>query len=240
MAGHSKWSNIKHRKGAQDAKRGKIFQKLSKEISVAAQRGPDVDSNPALRLAVSKAKSASMPKTNIEKAIAKGSGSQKDGETFIETMYAGTVSKGVQILVICLTDNLNRLTSNIKSYFNRANGNLGKQNAVPFVFDQKGLIEIDRKLIDQEKIEAYAIEAGAEDIQVEDEYYSITTAPSDFLDVLDSIKQSNGFEEFLSAEISYIPNTYVELDEEDNEKVLNFIEKLEDDDDIQTVYHNLG
>ncbi|PAF55266.1 YebC/PmpR family DNA-binding transcriptional regulator [Mycoplasmopsis agassizii] len=240
MAGHSKWANIKHRKGAQDAKRGKIFQKLSKEISVAATRGADINSNPALRLAVSKARSASMPKSNIEKAIAKGSGSGKDAVQYTELTYSGTVSKGVQILVVCLTDNLNRLTANIGSMFRRANGALGKQNSIPYVFERKGLIEIDSSLITEDDITMIALDAGASDIVVEDKYYSITCEPEDFVEVLDKIRSATNFEEFLSAEISYIANSTVDLDEEEAQKVLDFIERLESDDDVQNVYHNLG
>ncbi|CAC13797.1 conserved hypothetical protein [Mycoplasmopsis pulmonis] len=241
MAGHSKWANIKHRKGAQDAARAKIFQKFAKEIYVAAVAGgPDVDSNPALRLAVNKAKSKSMPKVNIEKAIAKASGNSKSSSTYSEYIYSGTVSKGVQILVICLSDNFNRLSSNIKSYFNKAGGQLSKQGSIPYVYQQKGLIEIDKKLISEDKITEIALEAGAEDIQAEDNYYSITCEPSSFNQVSEFIEKATGFSEFLTREVSYIASDYVELDDESSEKVMAFIEKLENDEDVQAVYHNLG
>ncbi|UUD37121.1 UPF0082 protein MCRO_0552 [Mycoplasmopsis californica] len=240
MAGHSKWANIQHRKGAQDAKRGVAFQKLSKEIYVAAAHGgTDPNMNPALRLAISKAKSQSMPKANIEKAIQKAAGGNNDGANFVEYLYSGVVSGGVTILISCLSDNFNRLSSNMKAYFNKQNGTIGKVGTMPYVFDQKGLIQISDKLVNEDALTEFAIENGAEEIENEEGIISITCAPSDFQKLSESIEKEFKIEKFEHSAVTYVPNSYVELDEERTQKILASIEKLEDDEDVQEVFHNI-
>ncbi|MGZ9428852.1 YebC/PmpR family DNA-binding transcriptional regulator [Mycoplasma sp. 1012] len=239
MAGHSKWANIKHRKGAQDAIRGKIFAKFSKEIMVAAAKGGgDIDTNPALRLVVSKARAKSMPKANIEKAIAKATGASKEGIDFKEVIYSGTLAGGVTFLVICLTDNMNRITANIQALFKKAGGQVGKQGSIPYVFDQKGVLEIEKNLANEEELMLFALENGAEDFKSENEYYEIYCEPSNFLSLKTALDKQYNFE-YKTAEVTYIPNQEVQLDEEKTKKLLEHIEKFEDDDDIQEVFHNM-
>lgn len=241
MAGHSKWANIQHRKGAQDAKRGVVFQKLSKEIYVAAARGGvDPNTNPALRLAISKAKAQSMPKSNIEKAIQKANGNNNDGANFNEYIYWGTLSGGAVILISCLTDNFNRLSSNIKAYFNKYNGSIGKSGSLPYVFDQRGLLQFVRNDLDFDEVTLVAIENDALDIEIDDDQtITITCEPSAFNNLSQSIESTFNIEKFETSEVTYIPNTYVSLDEEKVQKILNSIEILEDDEDIQSVFHNI-
>ncbi|MBN3534681.1 YebC/PmpR family DNA-binding transcriptional regulator [Mycoplasma procyoni] len=239
MAGHSKWANIKHRKGAQDAIRGKIFAKFSKEIMVAAAKGGgDIETNPALRLVVSKARAKSMPKANIEKAIAKATGASREGVDFKEIIYSGTLAGGVTFLVICLSDNMNRVTSNIQALFRKAGGQVGKQGAIPYVFDQKGVLEIEKNLANEEELMMFALEAGASDFVSENEYYEIYTEPGDFLKVKAELDKQYNFE-YKTAEVTYIPNQEVALDEEKTKKLLEHIEKFEDDEDVQEVFHNM-
>lgn len=239
MAGHSKWANIKHRKGAQDAIRGKIFAKFSKEIMVAAARGGgDLDTNAALRLVVSKARAKSMPKANIEKAIAKATGSSKEGIDFKEIIFSGSLSGGAQVLVITLTDNINRVTANIQAYFKKAGGTTGKQGVIPYVFDQKGIIEIKKDLIDEETLMIYSLENGAEDFVSTNELYEIYVKPTDFSNFKEKIDKEFNLE-YETAEVTYIPNSEVVLTKEKTEVILNHIEKMEDDEDIQEVFHNI-
>ncbi|MGZ9432545.1 YebC/PmpR family DNA-binding transcriptional regulator [Mycoplasma sp. 613B] len=239
MAGHSKWANIKHRKGAQDAIRGKIFAKFSKEIMVAAAKGGgEIDTNPALRLVVSKARAKSMPKANIEKAIAKATGASKEGIDFKEVIYSGTLAGGVTFLVICLTDNMNRITANIQALFKKAGGQVGKQGSIPYVFDQKGVLEIEKNLANEEELMLFSLENGAEDFKSENEYYEIYCEPSKFLSLKTALDKQYNFE-YKTAEVTYIPNQEVQLDEEKTKKLLEHIEKFEDDDDIQEVFHNM-
>lgn len=240
MSGHSKWANIQHRKGAQDAKRGVIFQKLSKEIYVAAALGgPDPAMNPSLRLAVSKAKAQSMPKSNIEKAIAKASGKNSDASNFKEYIYWGTLSGGAVVLIKCLTDNFNRLSSNVKAYFNKHGGTLGK-SGLPYVFDNKGLIELKKGLVDEDELMMFAIENGADNIDTDDdEIISITCEPSVFQSLSESIEKEFNIEKFENSSVTYIPNLYVELDEEKATKIQNSLDILEEDEDIQEVFHNI-
>ncbi|MDJ1645527.1 YebC/PmpR family DNA-binding transcriptional regulator [Mycoplasma sp. M5725] len=239
MAGHSKWANIQHRKGAQDAKRGVLFQKLSKEIYVAATKGTDPSMNPALRLAVSKAKAQSMPKSNIEKAISKAAGVGGNGSGYTEYLYSGTLSGGATILISCLTDNFNRLSSILKAYFNKQNGQMGKAGAIPYVFDQKGLIIFDVKNYTEDEITLVAIENGAEDIEFEENMVTITSAPSDLSQLSEALEKEFNIEKFERSEVTYLPNSKVELDEEKTQKILNSIDALEEEEDIQEVYHNL-
>ncbi|MGY6172014.1 YebC/PmpR family DNA-binding transcriptional regulator [Candidatus Mycoplasma pogonae] len=241
MAGHSKWANIKHRKGAQDAIRGKMFAKFSKEIMVAAARGGgDIDTNPALRLAVSKARAKSMPKANIEKAIAKATGSSKDGNDFKEIIYSGTLSGGIQVLLLCLTDNVNRVSANIQSYFRKAGGSIGKQGAIPYIFQQRGIIEIKKDLVDEETLMLFALDNGADDFVSEDaEVYEIYTSPSKFMQLKEALDQEFNLE-YETAEVTYIPDSEVELSSEQAEKLMAHIEKMEDDEDVQEVWHNIS
>ncbi|WP_027334065.1 YebC/PmpR family DNA-binding transcriptional regulator [Mycoplasma elephantis] len=240
MAGHSKWANIQHRKGAQDAKRGVAFQKLSKEIFVAASHGgTDPNMNPSLRLAISKAKAQSMPKANIEKAIQKAAGNNGDGDNFVEYLYSGVISGGATILITCLSDNFNRVSSNMKAFFNKQNGSIGKVGTIPYVFDQKGLIQINDKLVNEDALTEFAIENNAEEIENEDHIISITCAPSDFQKLSEGIEKEFKIEKFEHSAVTYVPNSYVQLDEEKTQKILTAIEKLEDDEDVQEVFHNL-
>ncbi|WP_330463582.1 YebC/PmpR family DNA-binding transcriptional regulator [Metamycoplasma gateae] len=239
MSGHSKWATTKHHKAAMDSKRAKMFQKFSKEIIVAATiGGPDPDSNPALKLAIAKAKAKSMPKANIEKAISKVSGGSKEGANFQGYLYSGTAFGGINFVVSCLTDNFNRLASNIKHYFNKYNGQLGKQGVVPYVFDQKGLIEFSKDLVSEDEVMMTALDSGAEDFRVEDDLYVITTNPSDFQKVKQSLDESFSIENYATAEVTYIVNSDVEVDAEKAEQIEKFVDLLEDDEDIQEVWHN--
>ncbi|MGV2393621.1 UNVERIFIED_CONTAM: YebC/PmpR family DNA-binding transcriptional regulator [Campylobacter lari] len=239
MAGHSHAANIMHRKGAQDAARGKIFQKLSKEIFVAAKAGGDPEMNPALKLAIAKAKAKNMPKDNIERAIDKALGNTKDGLSFTESLYNATISGGATFLVVTLSDNINRTTSNIQAYFNRQNAKLGKTGTVPFQFDHKGVLEISKSLTDEDSLTLVAIENGAEDIETTDESFIITTSPENFSNCKSAIEENLNIAEFMQCEVTYIPNSMVEFDGEKAEKVKEFIAKLEDDDDVQEVFHNI-
>ncbi|WLP85315.1 YebC/PmpR family DNA-binding transcriptional regulator [Mycoplasma seminis] len=238
MAGHSHAANIMHRKGAQDAARGKVFQKLSKEIYVAAQKGPDPETNPALKLAIAKAKSKNMPKDNIERAIKKAAG-DKNSSAFVETVFNATVSGGATFIVVTLSDNLNRVKSNIQAYFNKQNATLGKTGQIPFAFDKKGIIEISKQYVTEDDLMLAALENGADDVENAEESFVITTAPENFSDLKNAIESTLGVVEFIQCEVTYLPNMYVEYDEEKEQKLLDFVEKLKDDDDVQEVYHNI-
>ncbi|WP_036451835.1 YebC/PmpR family DNA-binding transcriptional regulator [Mycoplasma buteonis] len=238
MAGHSHAANIMHRKGAQDAARGKVFQKLSKEIYVAAQKGTDPETNPALKLAISKAKSKNMPKDNIERAIAKAKG-DKNGSSFIETIFNATVTGGASFIVVTLSDNINRVTSNVQSYFRKQNATLGKTNQIPFAFDKMGIIEIEKDLVSEDDLMMVALENGAENIETEEESFVVLSLPENFSGLKSAIESNLGIDNFIQCEVTYIPNMYVEYDQEKENKLLEFAEKLKDDDDIQDVYHNI-
>ncbi|WP_427339064.1 YebC/PmpR family DNA-binding transcriptional regulator [Caloranaerobacter sp. DY30410] len=238
MAGHSKWANIKHRKGKQDAKRAKIFTKLTRAIIVAAREGgADPEYNTALKNAIEKAKAANMPNDNIERAIKKGAG-ELDGVNYEEITYEGYGPGGIAVLVEVLTDNRNRTASDIRHYFSKFGGNLGSTGCVSFMFDRKGILIIEKEDgIDEEELMMQAIEAGAEDFITEEEYFEITTSPEDFASVRDSLKQA-GYT-FTTAEISFIPQNTTKLtDEEDIKNMTKLIDALEDNDDVQNVYHN--
>ncbi|WXA52428.1 YebC/PmpR family DNA-binding transcriptional regulator [Mycoplasmopsis cynos] len=238
MAGHSHSANIAHRKGAQDAARGKIFQKLSKEIFVAASLGPDPDMNPALKLAISKAKSKNMPKENIERAIAKAKGT-KSSDSFTELVFNATISGGATFIVVTLSDNVNRVKSNIQAYFNKQNASLGKTGQIPFVFDKKGIIEISKNETTEDDLMMIALESGADDIQTLDDSFIIFCKPENFSELKNALETNLKIENFIQCEVTYIPNMYVEYDEEKRNKLLEFAEKLKDDDDVQDVYHNI-
>ena len=241
MAGHSKWANIKHRKGAQDAARAKLFAKFAKEIMVAAAKGgPDLGSNASLRLAVSKAKAKSMPKDKIENAIAKGSGTGKNSsDSFKEIIYSGNLKGGISLLVICLSDNYNRVSSDIQHLFSKANGTIGKQGSIPFNFERKGVLELLVSKDKIEELEMIIMESGAEDYEVDDEgYVTIYTNPSDF----DSVKtkiEASGYTDFETAEVTFIAQDKIKLNKEDAEQFVATLERFEDNDDVQDVYHNV-
>lgn len=237
MAGHSKWANIKRRKGAQDAKRGKIFTKLIKEITVAARvGGADPEGNPRLRLAIQNAKGVNMPKDNIERAISKGAGA--DSEDYIETTYEGYASHGVAVFVETTTDNLNRTVSSVRSIFSKYGGSLGTNGSLEFIFDRKGVFSIPLpEGFDLDELTLELIDAGAEDIENADGYLHITCAMEDFGSLQRKLESLNIEAE--NAELQRVPNTTVELDNEALSTVMKLIDTLEDDDDVQKVYHNI-
>jgi len=239
MAGHSKWHNIQHRKGAQDAKRGKIFMRHAKFIYTAAKEGGgDPDMNAALRSAIEKAKSDNMPNDNIERAIKKATGTL-DGANFEEFSYEGYGPGGTAVIVQVLTDNRNRTASEVRHAFSKHGGNLGETGCVGFLFQRKGYIVIlnDKNSIDEDELTLEAIEAGAEDIEVSDEVFEIFTLSEDFEAVKSHLKQ-NGYE-IEESEVSLFPETYNELEEEQLEKVTQLIDMLEDIEDVQDVFHNV-
>jgi YebC/PmpR family DNA-binding regulatory protein len=238
MAGHSKWANIQHRKGAQDAKRAKIFTRYIREITVAARLGGgDIDANPRLRAAVAAAKSVNMPKDNIERAIARGAGGG-EGSNIEEVRYEGYGQGGVAILVDCMTDNRNRTVSAVRAAFSKGGGNMGESGCVSWMFHQKGLFVFDRNETDEETVMEVALEAGAEDVRdkPDEGVVEVTCAPSDFAAVQEAFEQA-GLKPQV-AEVSWIPETTVHVEGENAEKLLKLIERLEDLDDVQHVYAN--
>ncbi|MGI6703482.1 MAG: YebC/PmpR family DNA-binding transcriptional regulator [Clostridia bacterium] len=238
MAGHSKWANIQHRKGRQDAKKGQIFTKLGRVISVAAKEGgSDPTTNPALRDAISKAKAQNMPNDTIERAIKRGAGELGDAD-YQQVVYEGYGPGGVAVIVDALTENRNRTAGDVRHAFDKNGGNLGTTGCVSYLFEKKGQIIIARTdEIDDEQVMMVAIEAGAEDVEIEEEGYEIITLPEDFGKVLEVV-QNSGLEP-LAAEVAMIPNTTVTLTNGDDIKFMNrLIDMLEDNDDIQNVYNN--
>ncbi|MDC7225974.1 MAG: YebC/PmpR family DNA-binding transcriptional regulator [Spirochaetales bacterium] len=237
MSGHSKWHTIKHKKGAADAKRGKIFTKIIKEITVAARMGGgDIEANPRLRTIVLKAKDANMPKDNIERAIKKGTG-DLEGVSYTEGMYEGYGLGGVAILVETLTDNKNRTAADVRSIFTKAGGNLGESGSVSYMFNRKGVITLSTETCDEDAVFNAALEAGAEDVVTEDGIIEVMTDPQDFESVRDALEEG-GFKREM-AEVSMIADQMITLDDEKTRKVLKLIEKLEDNDDVQNVYSNM-
>lgn len=237
MAGHSKWANIKHRKASQDAKRGKIFTKIAVELTVAAKLGgDDPDSNPRLRQAMVKARSASMPKDNIDRAIKKGLGGQ-DGQDYTEKTYEGYGPSGVAFVVECLTDNINRTVSEVRHCFTKFGGNLGTDGSVNWMFHKKGLIIFEKsKIVDQEKLFELAIENGAEDVKDEGDIFEITCEVSNFLPLKEAL-DSLGVEADV-AEVTRIPENHTLVDADKFESIIKMVDKLEDNDDVQNVYQN--
>lgn len=237
MAGHSKWANIKHRKGAQDAKRGKIFTKLIKEITVAAKEGgPDPDGNPRLRLAVQNAKGQNMPKDNIERAIKKGSGS--DAVDYLELTYEGYGPNGVAVFVECATDNQNRTVSNVRSLFTKNGGSLGTNGSVDYMFERKGIFLIKAQAsVDEDELTLELIDGGAEEVAFEEGYINVSCAMEDFGNMQKKVEELGLEPE--SAELQRIPTTTVALNDDAFQKVMKLIDALEDDDDVQKVYHNV-
>ncbi|SNB46324.1 YebC/PmpR family DNA-binding transcriptional regulator [Geobacter sp. DSM 9736] len=235
MSGHNKWSTIKHKKGAADAKRGKIFTKLIKEITVAAKLGGgDPDGNPRLRAAIDKAKAENMPKDNIERAIKKGTG-ELEGVSYEEITYEGYGPGGVAVLVEVMTDNRNRTVSEVRSIFTKMNGNMGETGCVSWMFDKKGLI-IFSKQTDFDKLFEAALEAGAEDVSDQEEQIEVLTDPSNFMEVREALTKA-GFA-IESAEVTMIPQTMIKLEGKPAETMLKLMERLEDNDDVQNVYAN--
>ena len=235
MAGHSKWANIQHRKGRQDKKRGKLFSKLIREVTVAAKLGNDLSANPRLRAAIDKAKSQSMPKENIDRAILRGSG-EEDGFNFEEVTYEGYGPAGVAVLIEAVTDNKNRTTPEIRHAFSKNGGNIGDTGCVAWMFDQKGLIVVNKEGQDEDEIMMMALEAGAEDIQDEGDTFDVFTSPSEFESVRSQLTES-GIEP-LRAEISRIPQSTVAIEGQKAEQLLRLLEVLEEHDDVQNVYAN--
>ena len=237
MSGHSKWATIHRKKGLLDAARGKVFQKLAKEIMVAAKSGsPDPTQNAALRLAVDKAKAQNMPKDNIQKAIEKATGTT-DGANYENVRYEGYGPNGVAFMVDCLTDNRNRTASQVRSSFTKAGGNLGTDGSVSYMFERRGSIVIPSEY-DEDTMMMTALDAGALDFEKEENTYVITTTQDTFMTVKEALEQAD-VKEFLECELTYIPNMEVELDEEGQEKVHNLVDTLEELDDVQDVYYNL-
>ena len=235
MSGHSKWHNTQGRKNAQDAKRGKVFQKLSREIYMAAKAGgPDPSMNPALRLVVDKAKAANMPNDNVERAIKKAT-SAVDETNYDEITYEGYGPGGVGILVHALTDNRNRTATNVRVAFTRNGGSLGETGSVSYLFDRKGYIVIERDglAVDEETMFEDVLEAGAEDLQTSPEVFEIYTAPEDFAAVRDELEKEFTLAQ---AELTMIPQTTIDLNEEQREQLERLVDKLEDDDDVSEVF----
>jgi len=237
MSGHSKWATIHRKKGLLDAARGKVFQKLAKEIMVAAKGGsPDPSQNAALRLAVDKAKAQNMPKDNIQKAIEKATGGA-DGANYENVRYEGYGHGGVAFMVDCLTDNRNRTASMVRSSFTKAGGNLGTDGSVSYMFERRGSIVIPADY-DEDTMMMTALDAGALDFEKVENTYVISTDQSSFTAVRDALEAAD-VKEFLECELTYVPNMEVELDEEGVEKVMKLVDTLEDLDDVQDVYYNL-
>jgi len=235
MAGHSKWANIQHRKGRQDKLRSKLFSKLSKEITVAAKMGdPDPDKNPRLRLAVKEAKSQSVPKDVIERAIKKSQGG--DAESYDEIRYEGYGPGGIAVIVEAMTDNRNRTASTVRSTFSKHGGNLGETGSVSFMFDRKGEVLYPADAGDEDTIMMAALEAGAEDVESSEDGHAIYCADTDLAAVSDALESELGEAE--STKLVWKPQTTTELDLEGAQKVMRLIEVLEDDDDIQRVTAN--
>lgn len=237
MSGHSKWSTIKRKKGAEDAKRGKIFTRVAREITVAAREGGgDPGTNASLRLAIDKARTANMPKDNIERAIKRGTGELEGGQ-LEEVCYEGYAPHGVALLVKCLTDNRNRTLSEVRRIFNRSGGNLAEAGAVAWMFDTKGYLTVARDDLDPDEVFMMAIDAGAEDIEVSDEFVEVYTLPTDLHAVREGLIGSGLTVE--EAELSQVPKTLMTLGEKETLQIMNMIENLEDLDDVQQVYSNL-
>jgi YebC/PmpR family DNA-binding regulatory protein len=237
MSGHSKWANIKHRKGAADARRGKIFTRLIKEITVAARMGGgDIDGNARLRSAVAVAKTENMPKDNITRAIKKGTG-ELEGEIYDEILYEGYGPGGVAVLVECMTDNRNRTVADIRHYFAKSNGNLGESGCVAWMFDKKGLVIVEKSTISEEELMGIALESGAEDVVEEESEFQVLTAPEDFDEVREAMEKAGVA--ISSAEVSMVPKNTVDVTEENVAKsLMKLLENLEDHDDVQKVHAN--
>ena len=236
MAGHSKWAGIKHKKAIVDARRGKLFTKLARAITVAAKEGGgDIEGNPALALAVQKARDASMPKDNIERAIAKGTGEGADAEALEAVTYEGYGPGGVAILVEATTDNRNRTGSEVRHAFTKQNGNLGEPGSVAYLFDKKGVVVVDAERYSEDDLMA-AIDAGAEDIAMDDDVFEVLTEPGQLTEVRAALDAAGV--EIENAEVAQRPKTLVPLDEDGAVKLMRLIDALEDQDDVDAVHAN--
>ena len=236
MSGHSKWSSIKHKKAATDAKRGKIFTKLIKEITVAARMGGgDMEANPRLRTAVQAAKAENMPKDNIERAIKKGTG-ELEGVSYEEISYEGYGPGGAAVLVESLTDNKNRTVADIRSIFGKNGGNLGENGCVAWMFDKKGYIVVERSAVDEDTLMETALEAGAEDIREDDSNYEVITEPAEFEAIKEAIDTASIA--YIDAEVTMLPQNTTNLTGKEAEQMVRLMEMLDDCDDVQKVYTN--
>lgn len=240
MAGHSKWANIKRRKGAQDAKRAKIFTRILKEIAIAVKEGggPDPDTNPRLRLAIANAKGVNMPKDNINRAIKKAS--DKDSESYQEVTYEGYGPAGIALFVEATTDNINRTVANVRAIFNKYGGSLGTNGSLEFIFDRKGVFTIPTSALegkDMDEFEMELIDGGAEDVEKDEDFVVVYTSFEDFGSMQKKLEEMQIEPE--SQELQRIPKSTTKLDLEEGKKVLNIIEKFEEDDDVNTVFHNM-
>lgn len=239
MAGHSKWANRKHRKGRQDALRGKIFSKLAREITVAAKEGgPDPSSNARLRLAIEKAKAASMPADNIERAIQRSTGSQS-GEDYEELVYEGYGPAGTAVLLEIMTDNRNRTAAEIRHLFSRNGGSLGETGCVAWMFKRKGLLVVDRSKhdIDEEELLLLAAEAGAEDVKAAEEAFEIYTSVDDLEQVRETLEKDHAIQ-FADVEVTMLPSSEIDVQGKEAEQLVRLIDALEEHDDVQNVFHN--
>ena len=236
MSGHSKWSSIKHKKGITDARRGKIFTKLIKEITVAARMGGgDINSNPRLRTAVQAAKNENMPKDNIERAVKKGTG-ELEGVFYEESIYEGYGPGGAAVYIESVTDNKNRAVADIRHILNKAGGNLGSNGCVAWMFEKKGYIVVEDQSVDEDALMEVAIDAGAEDVREDNGNYEIITAPKEFEAVKTAV--DNASIQYIVAEITMLPQSTVNLQGKEAEQMLNLMETLEDCEDVQKVYTN--
>ncbi len=236
MSGHSKWSTIKRKKGANDAQRAKIFTKIAREIVVAVKAGgPDPENNSSLKDAIAKGRANNMPNDNIQRTIKKAAG-DTDTDNYENITYEGYGPNGVAVIVEALTDNRNRTAADVRHAFDKFGGNMGQTGCVSFMFDRKGMIIIEKDIVDEDTITMDALESGAEDISVEEDCYEITTDPADFHAVRDALESKY---ELSSAEITMVPQTMVTLTDEDQiTKMQRMIDTLEDSDDVQDIYHN--
>ena len=237
MSGHSKWSTIKRKKGAIDAERSKIFQKLAKEIYVAAKSGdPDPTNNASLRMVIEKAKGENMPKNNIQSAIDKAKSKGAD-ENYEAVRYEGYGPGGIAIMIDCLTDNRNRTASFVRSTLTKRGGNLGTDGSVSYLFKRRGVLILDKEY-DEDKLTEDALELDIEDLVSEEDSYVIYTKPENFISVKETL-ENMGYTNFIMSEVSFVPDNYIALDDELSERAQSLIESLEDLDDVQNVYHNL-
>ena len=237
MSGHSKWSTIKRKKGAIDSERSKVFQKLAKELYVAAKSGdPNPDNNPSLRMVIEKAKAENMPKANIESAINKAK-NRGEGENYESIIYEGYGPYGIAIMIDCLTDNKNRTAGFVRSTLTKRGGNLGTDGSVSYLFERKGVIVLEN-IYDEDKIMEDVLNLDILDFATDDDSYVIYTDPNRFIEIKDELV-SMGYDKFLVSEVTFIANNYIILDDESSEKVCSLIDALNDLDDVQAVYHNL-
>ena len=238
MSGHSKWNNIKRKKEKTDGAKAKVFTKIGRELAVAVKQGggPDPASNSTLKALIAKAKAANMPNDNIERCIKKAAG-EGEGDNYESIVYEGYGPCGIAVIVEALTDNRNRTAGDVRHYFDKFGGNLGTTGCVSFMFQEKGVLVVEKEDLDEDKVMEDSLEAGASDFQADEEVFEIYTEPSDFNGVLEDLT-AKGYE-FVSAEVEMVPDTYTEItDEEAIVKMQKLLDALEDNDDVQNVWHN--